>query len=207
VKSLLAACQGALLGVIAVRLVESTAWRYVLLVALAFPIAAMLMSHLLPRLAASIGLLLILLWTATCGYAAYVDPFLEAWLWIPVFALGGLLFGSAANSVFFVNANAFDMRHAAASNAAPPERDRRGQSSGTEAPSPSSPPLAEPDPWTVLQVAPTASANELARAFRARMAEYHPDKVATMGPEIRALAEQKAKTISLAYARARQARS
>jgi preprotein translocase subunit Sec63 len=39
------------------------------------------------------------------------------------------------------------------------------------------------------------------------MAEYHPDKVATMGPEIRALADEKAKTITLAYARARQAAS
>ena len=206
-KSLLAAFQGALLGLIAVRFVESTAWWYVVLAALVFPIGAMLLSHLLPRLAASMGLLLVLFWTATCGYAAYEDPSLDAWLWIPIFALGGLLFGGAANSVFFVNANAFDKSDAAASDDAPPGRDRRGQSSGTEAPSPSPPSLAEPDPWTVLEVAPTASANELARAFRARMAEYHPDKVATMGPEIRALADERAKTITLAYARARQARS
>ena len=39
-------------------------------------------------------------------------------------------------------------------------------------------------------------------AYRARMSEYHPDKVASLGPDIRALAEQKAKEINAAYAEA-----
>jgi DnaJ-domain-containing protein 1 len=34
------------------------------------------------------------------------------------------------------------------------------------------------------------------------MSQYHPDKVATLGPEIRALAEQRAKELNAAYAEA-----
>ena len=63
------------------------------------------------------------------------------------------------------------------------------------------------DPWAVLGVAPTASRGEIARAFRARMAQYHPDRLATMGPEIRALADEKSKQVTLAYARTRRGRS
>ena len=39
-------------------------------------------------------------------------------------------------------------------------------------------------------------------AYGRRLAEYHPDKVATMAPEIRALAERRATEINVAYDRA-----
>ena len=35
--------------------------------------------------------------------------------------------------------------------------------------------------------------------YRKKIAQYHPDKVAAMGPEIRQVAEQKAKEINEAY--------
>jgi len=58
-------------------------------------------------------------------------------------------------------------------------------------------------PWhDVLGVAPDATHEQIVTAYRARMSEYHPDKVASLGPDIRALAEQKAKEINAAYAEA-----
>ena len=58
-------------------------------------------------------------------------------------------------------------------------------------------------PWyDVLGVARDATHEQIVSAYRARMSEYHPDKVANLGPDIRALAEQKAKEINAAYAEA-----
>lgn len=58
-------------------------------------------------------------------------------------------------------------------------------------------------PWhDVLGVSPDATHEQIVSAYRARMSEYHPDKVANLGPDIRALAEQKAKEINAAYAEA-----
>lgn len=55
------------------------------------------------------------------------------------------------------------------------------------------------DPYHVLGVKSSASAEEIKDAYRNRMAEYHPDKVAHLGPELRALAEKKTKAIQRAY--------
>ncbi|HVI53898.1 MAG TPA: DnaJ domain-containing protein [Luteibacter sp.] len=58
-------------------------------------------------------------------------------------------------------------------------------------------------PWhEVLGVSADATHDQIVGAYRARMSEYHPDKVANLGPDIRALAEQKAKEINAAYAEA-----
>ena len=55
-------------------------------------------------------------------------------------------------------------------------------------------------PWyDVLGVSPDATHEQIVSAYRARMSEYHPDKVASLGPDIRALAEQKAREINVAY--------
>lgn len=203
-KLLLAAFQGGVFGLLSARLLGSSGWEPVLIGALALPLAAMALSHVFPRVAAGVGLLLALTWTGTCGYAAYEDPSLEAWPWVPVLALGGFLFGVLANAVFFVNSEAFERDAASPSERAGHPRGGRETPERGEAPSPPPPPAPEPDPWAVLGVAPTASPGEIARTFRARMAAYHPDKVATMGPEIRALAEEKSKAITLAYADARR---
>jgi preprotein translocase subunit Sec63 len=55
-------------------------------------------------------------------------------------------------------------------------------------------------PWyVVLDVDRSASRAAITAAYRARISQYHPDKVARMGPEIRALAEQKSAEINAAY--------
>ena len=53
--------------------------------------------------------------------------------------------------------------------------------------------------WVVLGVSPNASRAEIARAYKKRISEYHPDKVAHMGEEIRALAVSRAQQINSAY--------
>jgi hypothetical protein len=62
---LLAVFQGAVLGLVSLRLVGSTELRYVWIAAVAFPVGAMVLSHLFPRAAAAAGLLLTLLWAGT----------------------------------------------------------------------------------------------------------------------------------------------
>jgi DnaJ-domain-containing protein 1 len=63
-------------------------------------------------------------------------------------------------------------------------------------------------PWhDVLGVSPDATHDQIVSAYRARMSEYHPDNVASLGPDIRALAEQKAKEINAAYAEATRSAS
>ncbi len=55
-------------------------------------------------------------------------------------------------------------------------------------------------PWhEVLGVSEWATEGEVTAAYRERIGQYHPDKVATMGPEIRALAEQKSRQLNDAY--------
>ena len=62
------------------------------------------------------------------------------------------------------------------------------------------PDAAAPAPWhEVLGVSEWASVEDVTAAWRTRMAQYHPDKVATLGPEIRELAERKAREINQAY--------
>ena len=52
----------------------------------------------------------------------------------------------------------------------------------------------------VLGVAPDAFHEQIVAAYRSKMRQYHPDKVSTLGSEIQALAEQRAKEINAAYA-------
>ena len=56
-----------------------------------------------------------------------------------------------------------------------------------------------PPPYAVLGVSSSASLEEIHLAFRQPMREYHPDRVADLGDELRDLAEEKAKAISEAY--------
>jgi len=55
------------------------------------------------------------------------------------------------------------------------------------------------DPWAVLGLARGASADEIARAYRAQMKLYHPDRVADLGEELRDVAHRKALEIQRAY--------
>jgi len=55
------------------------------------------------------------------------------------------------------------------------------------------------DPYAVLGIATDATDLEIRSAYHERMREYHPDRAATLGEEIRDLAEAKTKQISGAY--------
>lgn len=60
-------------------------------------------------------------------------------------------------------------------------------------------------PWhEVLEVSEWASDEEVTAAYRGKITQYHPDKVATLGAEIRALAALKAREINDAYNSARR---
>jgi DnaJ like chaperone protein len=62
-------------------------------------------------------------------------------------------------------------------------------------------------PWyDVLQVAPTATPEEVDAAYQRLRSQYHPDKVASLGQELQDLATQKSQQISAAYRDALQAR-
>lgn len=60
--------------------------------------------------------------------------------------------------------------------------------------------------WEVLQVAPDATLETVHDAYRAQISQYHPDKVARLGVELKALAEKKSKEINAAYEQALQER-
>jgi len=57
-----------------------------------------------------------------------------------------------------------------------------------------------------LGVTEGAPPDEIKIAFRKEIARYHPDRVASLGRELRELAEQKAKEINWAYAAAKRER-
>lgn len=57
-----------------------------------------------------------------------------------------------------------------------------------------------PASWfRILEVAEYASKDEICTAYKQKIRQYHPDKVATLGPELRELAEFKSKQINAAY--------
>jgi len=55
------------------------------------------------------------------------------------------------------------------------------------------------DAHAVLGVGRSASPDEVRTAYRARMQEYHPDKVAHLGADLQELAHEKAQEIQRAY--------
>ncbi|MHC4789788.1 MAG: DnaJ domain-containing protein [Planctomycetota bacterium] len=64
---------------------------------------------------------------------------------------------------------------------------------------PTPPPEAERDSYATLGVPRSASQETIQAAYRARMSEYHPDKVAHLGEELQRLAHRKALEIQRAY--------
>jgi hypothetical protein len=55
-------------------------------------------------------------------------------------------------------------------------------------------------PYELLGVPPMASMGEITRAYRQLATQVHPDKVAHLAPEFRALAEQRMKDLNAVYA-------
>lgn len=57
-----------------------------------------------------------------------------------------------------------------------------------------------PTSWfRILEVSEGASPEQVVAAYKHKICQYHPDKVAQMGAEIRELAEAKSKQINAAY--------
>ena len=55
------------------------------------------------------------------------------------------------------------------------------------------------DPYQILSINPSASEKEIQSAYKARMHEYHPDKVAHLGEELQKVAHRKSIEIQRAY--------
>ena len=62
------------------------------------------------------------------------------------------------------------------------------------------------DWWIVLGVAPSASKDEIARNYRHRIKQCHPDRVVGLAPEFLQLAEERTKALNEAYENAMRAR-
>ena len=58
--------------------------------------------------------------------------------------------------------------------------------------------------YEILKVQPSASIEEIHAAYKTLIRQYHPDKVASLGDELKALAEKKSKAINAAYQEAIQ---
>lgn len=67
-------------------------------------------------------------------------------------------------------------------------------------------PVAIPAWYQTLGVTESASLDEIDRAYRVQISQYHPDKVAKLGEDIRLLAEARSKEINVAYDIARRLR-
>ena len=63
-----------------------------------------------------------------------------------------------------------------------------------------------PDPYDVLGISPEASNEEVEQAWRRRMQEYHPDRVANAAAELRELAERRAREANAAWETIRRQR-
>ena len=68
------------------------------------------------------------------------------------------------------------------------------------------PPDQSPEWHDTLNIPPHATLDEIQKAYRLLMSQYHPDKVASLGDELKAVAERKSKEITAAYRRAMQVR-
>lgn len=58
---------------------------------------------------------------------------------------------------------------------------------------------AKESAYTILEISPSASVDEIKSAYRRLAMKYHPDKVATLGPDVQKAAEEKFRKIQEAY--------
>ncbi|GIX38166.1 J domain-containing protein [Silanimonas lenta] len=63
-----------------------------------------------------------------------------------------------------------------------------------------------PDPYTVLDVSPSADNETLRRAWQRLVSQYHPDKLEGVAPELRAQADRRLREINRAYEELRRLR-
>ena len=91
-------------------------------------------------------------------------------------------------------------QHTARETAESGRRDREEPSSQPQAPASD----RRFDPYEILGIAPSASREAIQAAYKARMNEYHPDKVAHLGEDLQKLAHRKALEIQQAYQQLRR---
>jgi DnaJ like chaperone protein len=60
--------------------------------------------------------------------------------------------------------------------------------------------------YKILEVDPTASNDEVKKAYRSMAVKYHPDKVAYLGEEFRAAANEKFQKLNEAYEKIKKER-
>lgn len=78
------------------------------------------------------------------------------------------------------------------------QQGRAYESAWSDAPRP---PAPGPGPtwYQTLGIAESAGLDEIDHAYRVQISQYHPDKVAKLGEDIRRLAEERSKEINAAY--------
>lgn len=113
--------------------------------------------------------------------------------------IGGLVFG------YWIVAGLFNRKSASSTNTHSSDGSGDGAQrdrSQNEAPGNKSPSENDyiPASWfRILEVSESASREQIVTAYKQKIRQYHPDKVAQMGAEIRELAEFKSKQINTAY--------
>ena len=66
---------------------------------------------------------------------------------------------------------------------------------------------SQPEWWEILEAAPGESKEEIARKYRRKVQQCHPDRVAGLAPEFLQLAEERTKALNVAYEHAMRTRS
>ncbi len=60
-------------------------------------------------------------------------------------------------------------------------------------------PIYAKNPYKILGLQESSSAEEVRRAYQTLVKQYHPDRIADMAPELRELAEQRTQELNAAY--------
>jgi hypothetical protein len=83
-----------------------------------------------------------------------------------------------------------------------PQEENEGEEQEAEPPAAKTAPPSSP--WEVLGVAPGTPLSEVKRAYLALITQYHPDKVAQLGPKLQALAAEETRRLNHAWSEVRQ---
>ena len=76
---------------------------------------------------------------------------------------------------------------------------KKNAASDSEGATSTNKPVADANPYVVLDIPESASMDDIEQAYRRKISDYHPDKVANAAPELKELAEQRAREINAAY--------
>lgn len=98
------------------------------------------------------------------------------------------------------------MRSSAPADATSGQGDEPRSSDSDTLRDPPTPPLAK-TPWQVLDIEPDASEEDIDAAYKAKLMQYHPDRVAHLGEDIQRLAHEKTLEIQRAYEQIKRRRT